>query len=204
MEEVQQAIVAGVGEAQAAHQAGHAGQIGAQAQSRPGPPPARGRWWCGSKPGGAVGGRAKRPARGEPTVGERREKSVDISDSIIMLSDMKTNNNASAKTPNNKSPKLKPNSGTGADAARQPLPAIQRLRQTRLPLQRPQEPAPPRPLLPTQLRLWREKDLRVRPPQNLKQVRDPTGQLQTVPPPDRSMGRFSPQAGPAGIGKMTL
>ena len=40
-------------------------------------------------------------------------------------------------------------------------------------------------------------------PQNLKAGAHATGQLQALPPPDRSMDRFSPQTGPIGIGKMT-
>ena len=49
--------------------------------------------------------------------------------------------------------------GLGRLASRQPLPTVQCLRQTRLPLQRPTAPQAARPLLPTQLRVSRQENL---------------------------------------------
>src|SRR5208283_1593768 len=96
------------------------------------------------------------------------------------------NNGSSNRADQNPTPRPRPH------AARQPLPPIQCVRQTRLSLQGPRASAPPWSLLPAQLRLSRKEDLQVHPSRSSEPGADRTRQLQKVPAPNRPLDRVGP------------
>ena len=114
----------------------------------------------------------------------------------VSLSSIRYDNQYSPSTPRttNRADQERP-PDVGPAASGQPYPAIQRLRQDRLPLQGPDTSAPARPLLQGQLRLPRQVHLPIRPSPRSQGSPRRIGELQTDAEADRSVGGISDSPG---------
>jgi len=145
VEEVEQAVIAGFRQTQAPDQAGDTGQIGAEAEAHQNDDqPEEGGGAGAGRAEGLEGAPKSRPENHPRPGRERRRLDLTCSDTIYMVSDMKTSLRLKHRTANR--PSESRSGPSGSAASRQPLPA-NNVCGNPVAAARPQEPRRQRTLL---------------------------------------------------------